>query len=521
MKRTLLIALREYLENVKTKGFWLGILMMPLTLVLVGVMPQLVESAREAKTYAVIDHAGIMPDVREMILKDDFVWFLAKYDDEQLANSDMPTQIAQFLPELRALDDSERSVIAYFILENADHDLSLSRRLSALLDTNRAAFNSWWRDLSPSEKAVFSPGISTNHFVESMVTAAVATQETEKRLNQRVEDGELFAYFILEDDLFQISDHARYASNNLTDQSLENWLGGKVSRHIRNQRLKSSNLDDKTAAWISETVTFESVTVGADGTQEVSTDDIARQWAPLAFVFFLWMSILINTQLLLTNTIEEKSNKVIEVLLSSVSAIELMSGKILGIAATGLTIIASWATIFLLFFVALPSLVDTRLPIDPTAIFGDITTLSLFLMYFVLGYLLYAALLVGLGSLCNNLKDAQNLIMPVQMIQIIPMLLLVPIIQDPNGSLAVTLSYIPPLTPFVMMNRTAGPPTDFEYASTTALLVVSIVIAFWFAAKLFRAGILMTGKPPGVREIWRMLRSPVTPMNSKSQTPIN
>ncbi|MGK0339073.1 MAG: ABC-2 type transport system permease protein, partial [Candidatus Azotimanducaceae bacterium] len=136
--------------------------------------------------------------------------------------------------------------------------------------------------------------------------------------------------------------------------------------------------------------------------------------------------------------------------------------------------------------------------------------LGSFFVYFLLGYLLYAAILVGLGSVCNNLKEAQNLMLPVQLVQMLPILLMVPIGRDPNGTLAQVLSYIPPLTPFVMMNRAAGPPSGMEYVTTTLLLIASIVAALWFAAKIFRIGILLTGKPPGFLQILRWLRTPVT-----------
>jgi len=79
-------------------------------------------------------------------------------------------------------------------------------------------------------------------------------------------------------------------------------------------------------------------------------------------------------------------------------------------------------------------------------------------------------------------------------------------VRDPNGTLAKVLSYIPPFTPFVMMNRAAGPPETWEYAVTTVLLVASIAAAFWAAAKIFRVGILMTGKPPKLGELWRWVR---------------
>ena len=95
----------------------------------------------------------------------------------------------------------------------------------------------------------------------------------------------------------------------------------------------------------------------------------------------------------------------------------------------------------------------------------------------------------------------------------LPILLMVPIGRDPNGTLAQVLSYIPPLTPFVMMNRAAAPPSTFEYLSTTILLIISIILALWVAAKIFRIGILLTGKPPGAMEILRWLKAPVSQSN--------
>ena len=502
MNRTGLVAFREYLENVRTKGFWIGILMMPITLVIAGVMPMLVDSTREAKLFAVIDDADLLPGVETRIRERDLLAFLGSYDEDAVDH--VPGYLAAYLPEIRALEEDQQKQLVRVLLNNQPLEIEgLTRRLERFLKDHAASIADWWKNLNATARATLSPDISTNYFV--MVPPA----GDEESLNQLVQDGELFAYFVLKPDLLQKSTEATYISANFTDKQLQNWFGRLLSAHIRELRLNQSNLDEETARWVSESVEFDEVTIGDEGIREVDVNDVARQWAPVAFVFFLWMAILINTQLLLTNTIEEKSNKLIEVLLSSVSPLELMAGKIIGIAATGLTIIISWALIFLVFFVGIPAMADAELPIDPSSIFGDRTAILLFIMYFVLGYLLYAALLVGLGSLCNNLKDAQNLIMPVQMVQLVPMLLLVPIVQDPNGTLAVVLSWIPPLTPFVMMNRTAGPPTSLEYAGTTLLLVVSIIVAFWFAAKLFRVGILMTGKPPGLRDIISLLRAPV------------
>ncbi len=264
------------------------------------------------------------------------------------------------------------------------------------------------------------------------------------------------------------------------------------------------------ARWIQEPIGFEARKVSETGEeQEVEERDLLRQWAPVVFVYLLWISVFTTSQMLLTNTVEEKSNRIIEVLLSSVSPIQLLAGKIGGIAATGLTIVSSWMLMFFFGTKYLPALLDAPASLDLTAMATDPFYVGSFIAYFLLGYLFYSAILVALGSVCNTLKEAQNLMGPVTLFLILPLLAMVPIGQDPNGALAQALSYFPPFTPFVMMNRAAGPPSTFEYVATTILLVAAIWAVLWMGAKIFRIGILLTGKPPKLREILRWLRAPV------------
>jgi ABC-type Na+ efflux pump permease subunit len=107
--------------------------------------------------------------------------------------------------------------------------------------------------------------------------------------------------------------------------------------------------------------------------------------------------------------------------------------------------------------------------------------------------------------------------MPVMMMLMLPLLSMIPIGQDPNGTFAKVMSYIPPFTPFVMMNRAAGPPSLVEYALTTLLLIGAIGGMLWASAKIFRIGILMTGKPPKASEIWRWVRTPVGVVPSRQE----
>ncbi|MEX1051342.1 MAG: ABC transporter permease, partial [Gemmatimonadales bacterium] len=208
-------------------------------------------------------------------------------------------------------------------------------------------------------------------------------------------------------------------------------------------------------------------------------------------------------------TVEEKSNRIIEVLLSSLSPVQLMAGKIMGVAWTGAAMLGAWLLSFFLVTKYVPAMLGAPASLDLSFILQDPLYLASFAVYFVLGYLLFAAILVSIGASVNTLKEAQNLMGPVTILLIVPLMAMMPIAQDPNGALAKILSWIPPFTPFVMMNRAAGPPTLVEYLGTTALLLVSIAVALWVAAKVFRVGILMTGKAPTPREILRWIRAPV------------
>src|SRR6185295_1195907 len=157
-----------------------------------------------------------------------------------------------------------------------------------------------------------------------------------------------------------------------------------------------------------------------------------------------------------------------------------------GIAATGLTTIFSWILFFLVGLKVAPKLLDIPADIDLSILVSDPKFLTSFVIYFLLGFLLYASMMVAIGASCNSLKEAQNLMTPMMILLMLPLMAMVPVGKDPNNTLATVLSFIPPFTPFVMMNRAAGPPAPWEYAVTTLLLVLTILGTFWAAAKVFR-----------------------------------
>jgi ABC-2 type transport system permease protein len=220
--------------------------------------------------------------------------------------------------------------------------------------------------------------------------------------------------------------------------------------------------------------------------------------APFAFMIFLFMGIVGISQILVNSTIEEKASRIYELLLSSVSPSQLMAGKILGICGVGFTLMLLWSGGGLLA-AALQG-------IDGLVTGGQF---GLFLAYYLLGFLLIASLMVAVGSACNTLKEAQNLMAPISLLLAMPLVLSIAVLKEPNGAFATVASFFPPFTPFMMMARIAsvpGPPA-WQIAASFVLLAVSVGVAIRLAGRVFRVGILMVGQPPRLREVWRWLRA--------------
>ena len=563
MNKALLVALREYMENLRTKAFWIGIAAFPLILVLAIGIPVWLEKKKDIRRYAVLDKSGwllqeverraSMPDMEAIIRTVRELYAKKNREFERL-----PPVLRQMAPAWAEISDEEvkrfaslcavlngpegsriRAVMDKFQAGEAPEVETLLRAQGfddaalALFKDRWAAFkeiNAWWRDLPPKEAARFGSGLSKSRYVRKEVD--LSGSDPEAKLKEMLRKKEIFAYFVICEDpvgappvpgsAASRDDGAertcKYVSNNLTDTDLQDWFRRYANEAVSAKRIALVHIAEATARWIQQPLAFDAKKLSKEGKEEkVGAEDKLRQWAPVVFVYLLWISTFTITQMLLTNTIEEKSNKIMEVLLSSVSPLQLMAGKITGIAGTGLTMVVSWVLFFLAAIKFMPVLLGGGPDVDLGIIARDPAYLASFVAYFILGYLLLSAILVGIGSVCNSLKEAQNLMAPVTILFIVPLLAMVPIGKDPNGTIAKVMSYIPPFTPFVMMNRAAGPPSTTEYVVTTLLLVVSIVIALWAAAKVFRIGILMTGKPPKLREILRWIRAPVGYMHQREE----
>jgi ABC-2 type transport system permease protein len=475
--KTLLVAQREYLDNVRTKTFWLGILAFPAIFVVAIGIAWVMQKTKQTQVYTVADftasqigkeveaaaRAGILLDI-------------------------LQGELEKALPE----DHPARQQ-----LQNVSPDM-LEQGLALMPEAVRSQLDTALQTRKEKYRYESLAALGLTDRPREQVMAA---------LNDRVRQGELFAFFVFDKDPVAALDGLAYVSENQTDNELGRWYSSAATRVIQQKRIQEAKIPAGTARHIREQVNFRPTKPGEGAEIEsVSQEEKANKFAPVAFVYLLWIAVFTAAQMLLTNTVEEKSNRIIEVLLSSVSPGQLMSGKIWGIGATGLTIVASWVLFAVIGVWLAPKLVPAFGEYNLIAIVGDPLYIASFLAYFLTGYLLFAAVLVAVGSVCNSLKEAQNLLQPVFLLLMLPLFAMIPIVQEPNGLMARVFTYIPIYTPFAMMNRASGPPPAIEYAITTALILVSLFVAFKAAGKIFRVGVLMTGNPPKLKEILSWLR---------------
>lgn len=224
---------------------------------------------------------------------------------------------------------------------------------------------------------------------------------------------------------------------------------------------------------------------------------------PYFLAIFLIMTIFSSSGYLLQSVAEEKENRIVEIIISSVRPTELMAGKVLGLGALGLTQVLIWLGSAWGFTGGMAALLAMVGSIGiPARVF------ILGVVYYLLGYLLYAVLMAGVGALGTTMRESQQLAGIFSFIAVIPYMLASFVMVNPNAPLARAFSFFPLTAPTMMMLRVPlGDVPWVDVAGSIGVLLLSIPAALWFGAKLFRVGLLIYGKRPTLREIGRILRS--------------
>ena len=294
---------------------------------------------------------------------------------------------------------------------------------------------------------------------------------------------------------------------------------------VREVRLRDVGAPAEVQAVIDERPGLKSVTVTADG----DAADGAFIASAIGYFsgFIIYGLVFIYGAMVMRGVIEEKQNRIVEVMASSVKPFELLMGKVLGIGAVGLTQIALWAALgaavltvlgpLMLAFAdapaasavgAAPAAAD--LPFDVGAVTALLTPgfLLILVLCFLGGYLFYAALFAAVGSAVEQESDAQSLTIPVTLPAIVPMLFLFPMLEQPDSTLSVALSILPPFSTVLLPVRVAVTDVPFwQIALSLGLLALAFVGAIWVASRVYRVGILMYGKKASFADLARWVRT--------------
>lgn len=284
---------------------------------------------------------------------------------------------------------------------------------------------------------------------------------------------------------------------------LDNTLRPALSRALREGRFAAAAVDRELYGYLTAGSEWSSISLTPEGGEAQQDGDMAVGMA-FVLIMIMYIMVIMYGSHTLTAVIEEKNTRMAEVLLASVSPNDLMLGKVLGIGAAGLTQFGIWALTF--FALSQRGVTVGEFTLDV----GFLTPIILvsFVVFFVLGFFLYATLYAGVGAMCNTVQDSQQFHTPLAMGMIVPMMLLALVLRAPDSTAAVVLSLVPLFAPVLMFMRVCvETPPLWQIVLSWALMIISILLSARAAGKLFRVGILMYGASPTWATLLKALRT--------------
>lgn len=442
---------REYLQQVRGKAFWVATFLIPtLGLGMIFIQVALTKTLVAKGRIAVVDLSGRLyePLVAE---------YKARPSDEE--------------PEKPKKDEKAPATKVDEKSVTEKMNESRSQRITTQLDLFKV-------DASPETL----PAVRT-------------------RLNKDVQSEKIKAYIVLTPKTLETGAAEWRAQSVKAEVVMREQIANFLSRAATKERLKDKGVDPKV---------YEAARLRVDlephEAKEVESGESGKNVGmnlaiSATFFFLIYISIFVYGAYIMRGVLEEKNNRIVEVIVSSIRPTTLMLGKILGIGLVGLTQYAVWAT--LAIAITLPGVaalagMGEGLPHIPVA------TIAAFVVFFVLGYFLYASLYAALSAPFNTEQEAQQFVMIPGMMLILTSTTWFFAFNQPNGRLATILSFFPFTAPLMMFMRiSVQTPPLWQIATSVALLVATIVLVAWFAGRVYRVGILMYGKKPTLPEIFR------------------
>ena len=454
-----LVARRDYLGYVQAWGFWLGLMLTPILLA-VGIMaPTWAENSQPTRYYTVIESGS---DFTEALR--------AEIDETRVDAARLALDPASVIG---GSDPNEA-------LQTFDNALAGGASVEAALDQAGAP-------------AIELPQAGLIHVDPPAITKEGLTPYL---LGQKLVDTPegpqpLFAAILVPDGDGDI----QYWSENVTADSLLRQVQAAEQLLAERRVFEAAGVSPgllRQAAEDARPVTERRARpASVEAGSQVTMADRAPFYASILMAFMLWFLIFSVVNYLLMGTIEERSNKIFDSLLTSVKLTHMLAGKLLAVLAVALTLMGVWAIGTTIMATAFADMVDPGIRGPVFTVLGSVGELQLLipaLLSFVLGYLMYGAIFLALGSLCDTIQEAQTLMTPLIVLLMVPMFMITVAISDPQSPLIAVMSWVPVFTPFLLILRIPTVLPLWEITGLLVLMIASSLLVLWLAARVYRAG---------------------------------
>lgn len=376
-------------------------------------------------------------------------------------------------------------------------------RKIAVVDTTGRLAPALTAELVSREEAMRreKPGTRGIHWIVETRPVTGDLERTKEMLRKEVLDEKIYGYLVLDQALLE-KDRAEYYSISVSEFVALKQMDDAINLTLLRRRIEDRGLPPSVGKELEKRIDLKTWKVTTKGVTEEKGAGII---AALVFMVIMYSTFIMYGLQNLRGVIEEKTNRIVELVIASVRPIELMLGKIVGIGLVGLTQYLVWSLVAMnlsiLGIAGLMAAGESGAPLIPLSMIGY------FVLFFLLGYFLYASIYTALGAPFNTDQEAQQLSMIPTMLIIGGMAVYPAVMNNPNGPVAVAASLFPFTAPLIMYLRTAvAEPPGWQIGLSIVILILSTIAMAWLAGRIYRVGILMYGKKPTIPEIIRWVR---------------
>jgi ABC-2 type transport system permease protein len=462
MSSILLVARRDYLAYVGAWGFWLSLFTAPLIIAALMFGPLLLARAEPPRVLTIVaeraeDGAAVSEAFAQMALED--------------ARREVAAYVAAAAPS-----HAETALAAFDGAPNREAAIQAARHIVSMQAPNALAA---FPIPSPRYRIIDAP--------ETDIQVLRPYLDGTRTLS---DGGALYGALHLR--RVENAPTIEYWSVNLSHDEPSNIARRALRLEMQREALAGQGLDPIEADRLQELnpeVSQRDPRPSA-GEGQVTLRQRAPFFAALALSFILWSVVFSVANMLLSGVIEEKSNKILDTLLTSVTPLEMLIGKLLGVAAVSATLFLFWGALG-------GTLLSTAAASMGNSMFGQVAAAFLeprllvaFAIGFVAGYLMYGAIFLALGSLCESIQEAQTLLGPVALVLAMPMMLITPALDNPNAPIIEMASWVPIFTPFLLLIRAPSGLAWTEIAGMAGVMLIAVIVILLLAAQIFRAGVV-------------------------------